>query len=130
MRRLEDQALPLLGERCRQFAQARSGTRGHHQFGRLVGDDPAVGGDIEPLAGLRTTVETLAAAATNRQLAARAGRSGNACAPVVDQCFHQNLGAVGARATRAWVYSRQRASVGTPLPGLSSPCSSKAALRR
>ena len=130
MRRLARQPLSFRGQRRRQIGETGTGTRSDDEFGWLVSDDPPVLANGEGLAGLDTAVERLAAAAAYRKLATARTSLADSAKPAVDQRVHHDLADAAAVPTRACVYSRQRARVGTPLPGLSRPRSSKAALRR
>src|SRR5439155_19513229 len=107
--------------------ELRAATRGEHELARLVVDDAGVGARVEQLAARLVAVEVLAAAAAETQ---RETPIGGVADPLAESLQAQNRGSSGCgaapRRTCLRPYSAQRASVGTALPGLSSPCGSKA----
>src|SRR5688572_25527662 len=122
MRRLEGQDLVVLRKLGFELAEPHSAAGRDHQLGRLVRDDPRVAARIQHFAEERVTVEVLGPAA------AQSNWFSPGCGgPDAVLEFHQTQkrGSSGCGScppcTRMRPYSAQRASVGTALPGFSSP---------
>src|SRR5262249_27714049 len=81
-RGLEGEKLTVRGERLLELREARAAARAHHELRGLVGDDPAVGGDLEYLALEALAVEVLAPRAAQAQRPARFARGAHPFAQV------------------------------------------------
>ena len=128
--RLERQQLPLLRQSRFNLGQRRAAAGRDIEFGRFVSHNAAVSADIEEFPGQHPAIEILAAGAANTQGGLAVVRRPD-CLNDLVEC-HQKRSSSGnlswPRCTCMRPYSAQRCRLGTALPGLSSPCSSKACL--
>ncbi|CAM2144652.1 hypothetical protein PT2222_160115 [Paraburkholderia tropica] len=93
--RLERQHLAARRQCLFDLQQRRARARRDHQFGGIVGDDPAVRARVEHLAFERLAIPVFRAAAANTQRLAVGGRRANALGPARDDVlfFHVVHGA-------------------------------------
>src|SRR6185295_693912 len=128
MRRIEGQELIFFLENFFQVEKRSAAPGRDHQLGRVVADDPGIAARIENLAARHVAVEVLAAATAQAQR--HATRRGLANPLLEELGQKRGRSACGnlPPCTCIRPYSAQRASVGTALPGLSSPAGSKTCL--